>query len=156
MTEKVGGIKIICENRKARHNFFLEERYEAGMVLQGTEVKALREGQASLQDSYAIFKGGELYLLNANISVYKMGNRENHEPLRTRKLLLKKSEIHKLWGKIEVRGYSLIPTKMYFKAGIAKVEIALAKGKKSHDKRDDIKDREARRDIDRAMKSKHR
>src|SRR5436309_2153627 len=141
------GIKIVCENRKARHNYFLEDRFEAGMVLQGTEVKSLRDGKANLQDAYAIFKGGELWLLNAHIAQYTLGNRANHEPLRTRKLLLHHSELHKLRGKMENKGYSLIPTKLYFKGGKAKVEVALGRGKKAHDKRDSIKDREMKRQM---------
>ena len=149
-----GGIKIICENRKARHNYYLEDRFEAGLVLTGTEVKALRAGKATLQDAYAIFQKGELFLLNANISAYTHGNRENHDPLRSRKLLLHKSEIHKLFGKIEIRGYSLIPVKMYFKKGLAKVEIAIAKGKQSHDKREVTKEREAKRQMDRLKRLK--
>src|SRR4051794_31733879 len=154
--KKEGAIKIVCENRKARHNYFIEERMEAGLVLKGTEVKALRDGKAHLQDAYAIFKGGELFLINANISPYALGNRENHEPLRTRKLLLHQAELSKLWGKIEIKGYSLIPLKIYFKNGRAKVEIAVARGKKSFDKREVTKEREAQRDLAKAMKFKHR
>lgn len=150
------GILIICENRKARHNYQIDERFEAGMVLMGTEVKALREGKASLADSYAVFKGRELFLLNAHIPPFSHGNLANHEPLRSRKLLLHKSEIHKLYGNIETRGFTLIPLKMYFKKGRAKVEIALARGKKMHDKRDSTKEREARRQMDRVMKKRQR
>ena len=149
-------IKIVCENRKARHNYHIEERMEAGMVLTGTEVKALRDGKAHLQDAYAIFKGGELFLINANISPYALGNRANHEALRTRKLLLHQAELSKLWGKIEIKGYSLIPLKIYFKNGRAKVEVALARGKKSFDKREVTKEREAQRDLAKAMKLKNR
>lgn len=150
------GIKIVCENRKARHNYYLEDRFEAGMVLTGTEVKSLRDGRAHLTDAYAIFKGGELFLLNANISAYHHGNRENHEPLRTRKLLLHRSELSKLWGKLETKGYSLIPLKLYFKKGIAKVELALGRGKKAHDKRDSIKEREMKREMQKLSKKVHR
>jgi SsrA-binding protein len=146
------GIKIICDNRKARHNYFLEDRFEAGMVLTGTEVKSLRDGKANLLDAYAIFKNGELFLLNAHIAPYAMGNRENHEPLRTRKLLLHASELHKISGRIENKGYSLIPVKMYFKKGRAKVEVALARGKKSFDKRQVTKEREAQRELSKVMK----
>ena len=146
---EVGGIKIICENRKARHKYFLEDRFEAGLVLTGTEVKSLRAGKANLQDSYAILKNKEAFLLNANIAVYTHGNRANHEPLRTRKLLLKKAELNKLYGKTEIRGYTLVPVKMYFKKGLAKVEIALARGKQAHDKREVTKEREAKRQMDR-------
>ncbi len=151
MTDE-GGIKIVCENRKARHNYSLEERYEAGMVLMGTEVKAMRDGKATLQDAYAIFKSGELYLINANIAPYTMGNRANHEPLRTRKLLLHEEELKKLWSKLATRGYSLIPLKIYFKKGIAKIELALAKGKKAHDKREATKERDAKRDLAKIVK----
>lgn len=151
-----GGIKIICDNKKAFHDYFIEDRFEAGMVLKGTEVKSLREGKANIRDSYAHFKGGELFLLNAHISPYMHGNRENHEPTRTRKLLLKHSELSKLWGKLEIRGYSLIPIKMYFKAGIAKIEIGLAKGKKAHDKRASTKEKEAKRELAKVAKHARR
>lgn len=144
-----GGIKIIAENRKARHNYFIEDKYEAGMVLRGTEVKALREGKANLSDAYAVFQRGELFLLNAHIPPYKMANRENHDPLRTRKLLLNSEELKKLYGKIEIKGYSLIPLKMYFKKGLAKIEVGLGRGKKLHDKRATTKEREAARQMDR-------
>ena len=143
------GIKIVTDNRKARHNYFLEDRYEAGLMLKGTEVKALREGQASLQDAYAIFQGKELFLLNAHIPHYKMGNRENHDPLRTRKLLMHRSELSKIIGKLDQKGYTLVPLKMYFKKGMAKVELALGKGKKSHDKRRATQERDAKRQMDR-------
>ena len=140
-------IKIACENRKARYNYFLEDRFEAGIVLTGSEVKSLRGGKASLQDAYAIFNQRELYLLNSHIPPYEMANRENHDPLRTRKLLLHRTELEKLWGKIEIRGFTLIPLKIYFKNGRAKVEIALARGKKSHDKRTTVREREANRQL---------
>jgi len=147
-----GGIKIVCENRKARHNYFIEDRFEAGIALKGTEVKSLRGGKASLQDAYAIFTNRELFLLNSHIPPYSMANRENHDPLRTRKLLLKRSELDKLWGKLEIRGYALVPLKMYFKRGLAKVEIALGRGKKLHDKRRATKEREANRQLERLRK----
>ncbi|MCB0405181.1 MAG: SsrA-binding protein SmpB [Bdellovibrionales bacterium] len=148
------GIKIICDNRKAFHNYTIEEKVEAGIVLKGTEVKALRNGNANLRDAYAVFNEGELFLLNAHIDPYSMGNRENHEPTRTRKLLLHREELEKLWGKLEVRGYSLVPLKMYFKEGRAKVELGLGKGKKSHDKRASKKEKDVKREIARAMKSR--
>jgi SsrA-binding protein len=151
-----GGIKIICENRKARHNYFLSDKYEAGLVLKGTEVKSCRNGKANLQDSYAIFKGNELFLLNANIAVYDQGNRENHEPLRTRKLLMHDHELKKLWSKIETEGYSLIPLRLYFKRGKVKAEVAVAKGKKAHDKRDSIKERDAKRYVQKMSKKAQR
>ncbi len=155
MSEEAG-IKIICDNRKARHNYSLEDRIECGMVLRGTEVKSLREGKANLQDAYAVFKGMEMFLLNAHIAPYAMGNRANHEPLRTRKLLLKKEQLKKLWGKAEVKGYSLIPTRMYFKKGIAKIEIALARGKKNFDKRAATKEAEVKRDMARVQRGRGR
>lgn len=147
-----GGIKIICENRKARHNYSIEDRFEAGVALKGTEVKSLRDGKANLLDSYAIFRGSELFLINAHIAPYAMGNRENHEPTRTRKLLLHRAELNKMWGKLETQGFSLIPLKMYFKKGVAKVELGLGKGKKLHDKRDSIKEREVQRQMQRTIR----
>ena len=148
------GIKIVCENRKARHNYFIEDRYEAGMVLQGTEVKSLRDGKANLLDAYAVFKGGELWLINAHIAPYSHGNVANHDPIRSRKLLLKSDELHKLWGKIEIKGYSLVPLKMYFKKGVAKVEIGLGRGKKAFDKRASDKEREVKREMAKIQKSR--
>lgn len=145
-------IKIICDNRKARHNYFLEERMEAGMMLTGTEVKSLRDGKANLTDAYAIVKGRELWLLNAHIAAYNLGNRSNHAPLRTRKLLLHREEIDKLSSRMEKGGCSLIPTKMYFKKGVAKIELAIARGKKSHDKRASIRERESKREVDKLTK----
>jgi SsrA-binding protein len=150
-----GGIKLICDNRKAFHNYLIEEKVEAGLVLQGTEVKALRAGKANIRDSYAVFRGNELFLINSHISPYAMGNRENHEPERSRKLLLNRSELSKLWGRSEVTGYTLVPLKMYFKNGIAKVEIGIGRGKKGHDKRASTKEKEAKRELARAVK-KHR
>ncbi|MCX6103199.1 MAG: SsrA-binding protein SmpB [Proteobacteria bacterium] len=150
------GIKIISENRKAFHNYFVEDKFEAGIMLKGTEVKSLREGKASLQDAYGLLKGRELFLLNAHIPPYKLGNRENHDPLRTRKLLLNRSELDKLWTKLEIKGYSLIPLKMYFKNGIAKVEIAIAKGKKSYDKREATKEKEVKRAMAKITKTTRR
>lgn len=146
MTEKkAGGIKIICDNRKAFHNYTIEEKFEAGLVLTGTEVKSLRAATANLRDAYAVFKGGELFLMNAHINPYAQGNRANHEPLRTRKVLMHREELSKLWGKMEIKGYALVPLKLYFKKGLAKVELGLGRGKKSHDKRHDIKERDEKR-----------
>jgi SsrA-binding protein len=147
------GIKIVCENRKARHNYFIEDRFEAGIVLTGTEVKSLRDGKANLIDAYAVFKNGELFLINSHISPYAQGNIQNHEPLRSRKLLMKSEEISKLWSKIEIRGYSLVPLKLYFKKGLCKVEIALGKGKKSHDKRASEREKEAKKSMDKIQKN---
>lgn len=142
----------VATNRKAYHDYHIQETYEAGMSLLGTEVKSLREGRANLKDSYAIIKDGELLLFNCHISPYSHGNIQNHDPLRTRKLLLHKKEISKLWGKISQQGLTLIPLKIYFKGGKAKVAIGLAKGKKQYEKRESIKEREAKREIERHMK----
>ena len=142
----------VATNRKAYHDYHIQETYEAGISLLGTEVKSLREGRANLKDSYAIIKDGELFLFNCHISPYSHGNIQNHDPLRTRKLLLHKKEISKLWGKISQQGLTLIPLKIYFKGGKAKVAIGLAKGKKQYEKRESIKEREAKREIERHMK----
>ncbi len=146
----------VATNRKAYHDYFIEETVEAGIALQGTEVKSLRLGLANLTDSYAIVKNEEMYLLNANISLYTHGNLANHEPLRTRKLLLHKAEIRKLTWKMTQKGFTLIPLKIYFIRGRAKVLIGLAKGKKSFDKRDTIKANEAKREMDRVVKERNR
>jgi SsrA-binding protein len=148
------GIKIIATNRKAYHDYFIQETYEAGISLVGTEVKSLRAGKANLKDSYVHIKNGEAFLLNCHISPYSHGNIQNHEPLRTRKLLLHKREIEKLWGKLKQTGLTLIPLKLYFKDGKAKVEIGLAKGKRQYEKRETIKKKEAAREIERHLKSK--
>jgi SsrA-binding protein len=147
-------IKVVCQNRKAGHDYFLEETYEAGMMLLGPEVKSLREGRASLVDSYAKIRTGELYLHHMNITPYHHASTHVQlDPVRPRKLLLKKAEIKRLIGKIEEKGYSLIPTKVYFTAkGIAKVQLALAKGKKKYDKRHALKEKEQKREIDQARK----
>jgi SsrA-binding protein len=146
----------VATNRKARHDYFIEETLEAGLVLQGTEVKSLRLGLANLTDSYAIVKKDEVFLFNANISPYPHGNIMNHEPLRTRKLLLHREEIRKLIGKITQKGFTLIPLKIYFVRGKAKVLIGLAKGKKAFDKRETIKEKESKREVDRAVKEHNR
>jgi len=147
-------MKIVAQNRKAFHDYTIEETLEAGIVLLGTEVKSLREGKANLKDSYVIVKGTEVFLLNCHISPYSHGNIMNHDPLRTRKLLIHKKEIAKLQGKAAVKGYSLIPLKIYFKASHAKVEVGLAKGKRQYEKRESIKKKEADREIERAMKNR--
>ena len=144
--------KTVTTNRKAFHDYQIHERYEAGISLVGTEVKSLREGRANLKDSYAVIKDSEAYLLNCHISPYSHGNIQNHDPLRTRKLLLHKKEINKLWGKTSQQGFTLIPLKIYFKNGKAKVEIGLAKGKRQYEKRTAIKEKEARREIERHIK----
>ncbi|MDH4099655.1 MAG: SsrA-binding protein SmpB [Nitrospirota bacterium] len=148
------GIKIVTDNRKAWHDYFIEDTFEAGIVLKGTEVKSLREGKANLKDSYVLVKDGEVFLLGCHISPYSHGNIENHDPERTRKLLLKKQEINKILGKALQKGYTIVPTKIYFAHGLAKVEVALAKGKQLHDKRDAIKEKEAKREIHREIKER--
>jgi SsrA-binding protein len=147
-------MKIIAQNRKAFHDYAIEETAEAGILLTGTEVKSLREGKVNLKDSYVLIKGSEVLLLNCHISPYTHGNIMNHDPLRTRKLLLHKKEIVRLQGKVAQKGYSLIPLKIYFKGAHAKVEIGLARGKKVYEKRESIKKREADREIERAMKTR--
>ena len=147
-------VKQICQNKKAYHDYFIEESYEAGIVLVGTEVKSLRDGKAQLVDSYAVFKGEELYLLNAHISPYSHAARDNHDPTRSRKLLMHKKELAKLLGKVNERGYSLVPLKLYFSRGRVKVEIGLAKGKKLHDKRDTLRKKEMAKDVERALKER--
>jgi len=149
-------IKVICQNKKARHDYFIEETYEAGLVLQGTEVKSLREGRANLVDSYAIVESGELFLINSHISPYTPANQFNHHPNRKRKLLMHKKEVSRLIGKTREKGYILIPLKLYFKEGHAKVELSLAKGKKLYDKRASLKQKEASREMDKAMKRDRR
>ncbi len=147
-------MNIVCQNRKAYHDYRIEEKTEAGIALLGTEVKSLREGKGNLKDSYVLAKDSELFLINCHISPYSHGNITNHEPLRTRKLLLHKKEIERLGGQVAQKGYSLIPLKIYFKGSLAKVEIGLAKGKRQYEKRDAIKKKEADREIERAMKSR--
>ncbi len=144
--------KNITVNRKARHDYHILQSYEAGIVLVGTEVKALREGKANLVDSYATIKSGEVWLVGAHISEYKQGNINNHNPTRDRKLLLNKSEIRKLIGKTKEKGLTLIPLRLYFKKGRVKVELALAKGKKSYDKRETIAKRDFQREQERKIK----
>lgn len=146
----------VATNRKAHHDYFIEETVEAGIALQGTEVKSLRSGLANLTDSYVLIRKEEAFLFNANISPYTHGNIANHEPLRTRKLLLHKAEIIKLSWKMSQKGFTLIPLKLYFVRGKAKVLIGLAKGKKSFDKRDTIKEKESKREVERVMKDRHR
>ncbi len=146
--------KIISANRKAYHDYFIEETYEAGISLLGTEVKSLREGRVNLKDSYAIIKDNEVFLLNCHISPYSHGNIQNHDPLRTRKLLLHRKEISKLWGKLSQRGFTLVPLNIYFKKGKAKVEIGLCKGKRQYEKRETIKEKEAQREIQRHLKNR--
>lgn len=149
-------IKIICKNRQARFNFHIEETLEAGISLLGSEVKSLRKGRANLGDAHGKIRDGEVFLVDAHISPYDHANRENHDPVRDRKLLLHKRQIKKLIGKVHERGYSLIPLKLYFKNGKVKVDLALAKGKKAFDKREAIKKRDERREVERLTKYRQR
>jgi SsrA-binding protein len=146
------GIHVAVRNRKARHEYHVLDTYEAGIVLQGTEVKSLRDGRANLQDAYARFDRGELWLLNLHISPYEAGNRFNHDPLRPRKLLLNRGELRKLIGQVEQQGLTLVPLDIYFRRGRAKATIARVKGKQLHDKREDLKRREHERDVEREFK----
>jgi SsrA-binding protein len=147
----------IADNKKAAYNYFFEEKFEAGMVLQGWEVKALREGKVQLTDGYVVVKGGELYVIGCQINPLKTASTHvDPDAVRTKKLLMHKDEIRRLIGKVEQKGYTLVPLNLHWKAGKVKCEIALAKGKAEHDKRDTIKDREGKREVERAMKSRNR
>jgi len=148
--------KIICKNRKAYFNFEIGDVFESGISLVGSEVKSLRNGKANLSDSYGKFRAGELFLIDAHISSYEQSNKENHDPLRERKLLLHKKEIKKLLGKVTGKGFSLVPLKLYFKGGRVKVELALARGKKAFDKREAIRKKDQRRELERLAKYRHR
>lgn len=144
--------KIICQNKKARHEYDLGDRYEAGLVLTGTEVKSLRLGKANLTDAYARIIRGEAWLINAHISPYPFAYFGNHDPLRKRKLLLRRAELKRLYGRVQEQGQSLIPLRLYFKDGLAKAELALARGKKGHDKRQALKEADAKREMARAIR----
>jgi SsrA-binding protein len=148
--------RLIASNRKAHHDFEILETYEAGLVLRGTEVKALRDGRADLKESYARVEGDEAWLLGCHISPYAQGNRANHDPLRPRKLLLHRAEINRLLGKIMERGLTLVPLRLYFKQGRAKVALGLARGRKRLDKRHVIREREERREMARALRARAR
>lgn len=150
------GVKIVCQNRKARHEYFILEQYEAGMVLLGTEVKSLRLGRANIKDSYATIRGGEVFLYNMHIAKYPFAAYGNHEPLRPRKLLLHKDEIKRLTGKVKEKGQTLIPLEVLFKDGKAKVTLALATGKRKYDKREAIRKREEKRELDRAKRERNK
>lgn len=150
------GEKLICNNKKAYHDYFIEEKLEAGLVLQGTEVKSLRAGKADLNDSFMLVRDGEAYLHNLNISHYEFGNRQNHQPDRNRKLLLHRREIERLYGRIREKGLSVIPLRLYFKDGLVKVEIGLAKGKKLYDKREVLKSKDSQREVAQALKARNR
>jgi SsrA-binding protein len=149
---KFMSIKIVCQNKKARHDYFIDDVMEAGMVLLGAEVKSLRDGRASLVDSYARIKKGEVFLYNMHITPYPFAHHIQLDPTRPRKLLLHKKEIKRLIGKTEEKGYTLVPTKVYFSRGKAKVELALAKGKRKYDKRRALKEKEMKREVDEAKK----
>ena len=156
MAGSKNGIKMICENRKARHEYQFLELFEAGISLQGTEVKSLRLGRANLQDAFAKVENGEMLLYNMHISPYEMGNRFNHQPKRTRRLLLHKSEIRHIYAKVREKGLTVIPVKAYFSGSRVKVELALAQGKKLYDKRQDMIAKDAKRDMERAIKERNR
>ncbi|MFH2219612.1 MAG: SsrA-binding protein SmpB [Pseudomonadota bacterium] len=145
-------VKIIAENRKARHSYFIDDKYEAGMVLLGTEVKSLRIGRVNLKDSYAKIKKGEVFVYQLHIGAYPFASYNNHDPLRRRKLLLHNHEIKRLYGKMNEKGFSLIPLKIYFQNGKAKITLALARGKRKYDKRDAIRKRDQEKDLERSKK----
>jgi SsrA-binding protein len=150
------GTKLIAQNKKAFHDFFIEETLETGMVLTGTEVKSLRDGRANMRDSYAVIREGELWVLGLHISPYEMGNINNHDPVRERKLLAHKAQIKRLMGKVQATGFTLVPTKLYFKDGRAKLELGVAKGKTLFDKRHTLAKREADREMERALRGRNR
>ncbi len=150
------GTKLIADNRRARHDFELFDRFECGMALTGTEVKSLREGKATLQQAYGQLRDGDVYLVGANIPEYPQANRANHDPDRDRKLLLHRREIDQLVGKVQERGLTLVPTRLYFRNGRVKVELALARGKEARDKRREIAERDAKREMERALKTRGR
>ena len=154
MAKKQSSEKIIAQNKTARLNYFIGDTYEAGIVLVGTEVKALREGKANLKDSYAQVKDGEVFVHDMHISPYSFGNRSNHEPLRVRKLLLHKGEIKRLYGKSREKGLAIIPLKLYFKSGKVKIEIGVGRGKRLYDKRESLKVKMDRREIERGLRGK--
>ena len=147
------GIKLIAQNKKARHDYFIEDTYEAGLVLVGTEVKSIRLGKVNLRDSFANIRGGEAFVYNMHISPYEMGNIFNRDPLRTRKLLLNRREINKINGLLTQKGFSLIPLKVYLKNGLVKMEVGIARGKKLYDKRQDLKEKAVKRDFEKNFKA---
>ena len=150
-TSTAEGEKLVASNRKASHDYFLEDRFEAGIALMGTEIKSVRAGKVQLREAYVDVQNGQAMLLNAHIATYDPASRENHDPLRARRLLLHKKEIAKLFEKIQQKGYTIVPTRMYLSKGRAKVEIALAKGKRDYDKRQVIAERDSKREIARAL-----
>ena len=146
-------IKIVASNKTAYHDYFIDSTYETGIVLVGSEVKSIRLGGVNLKDSFCIIKNGEIFILNMHVSPYEKGSYFNEDPRRTRKLLMKRAEIDKLLGKVSAKGYTLVPTKIYFKGGLVKVEVGLARGKELHDKRDSIKEKDMKRDLQRQLKN---
>ncbi|RNB59158.1 SsrA-binding protein SmpB [Brevibacillus gelatini] len=156
MSKGKAGTKTVAQNRKARHDYHIEQVFEAGIALTGTEIKSVRAARVQLKDSFARVQNGELLLYNVHISPYEQGNRFNHEPERTRKLLMKRLEILKLNGLVRERGYSLVPLSIYLKGGWAKVELALVKGKKNYDKREDLKKKDAAREVERALRERQK
>ena len=153
---KQKGVKPIASNRRARHDYFVEETYECGLALHGTEVKSIRQGHVNLKESFARIKDGEAFVESMHISPYDFGNVYNHDPLRTRRLLMHRREIDRLLGKVKERGYALVPLKLYFKHGRVKMELALATGKKNYDKRRDMAERDAKRELQRVVKERNR
>ncbi|HBK59675.1 MAG TPA: SsrA-binding protein [Firmicutes bacterium] len=156
MADEKSSEKLVASNRKARHEYFIEETYEAGIALTGTEIQSVRQGRVSLGDAYAEVRNGEVFLVNSHIAEYDYGNRLNHNPRRPRKLLLHKVEIRRLDSRVRERGYTIVPLRMYLRQGLAKVEIGLARGKKMWDKREDIAKRDAQREIERTSKMSRR
>jgi len=154
--KETGERRNITDNRKARHDYHIEDTYEAGLVLTGTEVKSLRLGRANIRDAHAEMRGGELFLVGLHISPYEQGNRFNHEPMRPRKLLLHRREIRRLASQVAERGYTLVPLRLYWSRGRAKAELALARGKRQYDKREDLKQRDVEREIARATRQRDR
>jgi SsrA-binding protein len=148
---RAGDIKTVATNRKARHDYLIEETYEAGLVLTGTEIKSVRAGRVSLRDSFAMVKEGELWLMNAHIAPYDQGTYANHEPRRSRKLLMHRREINRIAGKLQEKGFTLVPLRLYLKNNLAKVELGLGRGKKQYDKRAALREKETRREIDRVV-----
>jgi SsrA-binding protein len=150
------GIKVIATNRKARHQYQFHDTYEAGLVLMGSEIKSIRAGRVSLQEGFVIFEGGEAWLVNVHIAQYDPASMQNHEPRRKRKLLLHRREIDRLRGRVQEKGFTVVPTRLYLKDGRAKVEIALARGKRLYDKRQAIRKRDSKRQVERALKERSR
>ena len=148
------GIKVVATNRKAHHEYFLLDTYEAGIALQGSEIKSIRAGRGSLAQAYVTIEANEVWLVNAHVAPYEQANRYNHDPLRRRKLLLHQKEIREIWGNVRQKGVTIVPLRMYLKEGRAKVEIAVAKGKKLYDKRADLAERDAQREMDRQVKKR--